>query len=116
MIVVIATTHAREGKEDKVRDILTALVVESRQEPGNVQYDLLVGEEDPRRFVIYEVWESEAAMNKHLRSTHVSVAHSFADELNDVPPEVVSYRLIEPTRKAHSSGPTRPLEPTDPQP
>jgi quinol monooxygenase YgiN len=114
MIVVIATLHAKEGMQEKLKDILHALVVESRQEKGNIEYDLLVGYEDPAELALYEVWESEAALNAHLRSKHISVAYQFAEDLNEVPPRVVSYTAVEPSRKVHSSGPTRRLEPTDP--
>lgn len=115
MVVVIATMHAREGEESRMRDVLLALVVESRQEQGNLRYDLLVSEEDPREYAIYEVWESAAALNAHLRSKHISVAHGLNEELSDVPPRVISYTTIEPQRKMHT-GPTRRLEPSDPTP
>jgi quinol monooxygenase YgiN len=115
MVVVIATMHAKEGQEDRMKDVLLALVVESRQEQGNVHYDLLVGEDDPCEFAIYEVWESQAALNSHLRSTHISVAHSLSGELADRDPRVVSYRTAEPRRTFHSSGPTRRLEADDPR-
>jgi quinol monooxygenase YgiN len=110
MIVVIAKMHAREGKEDKLRDVLTALVVESRQEAGCVRYDLLVGEDDPGEFALYEAWENAAALNAHLRAKHVAVAHTFSDELTDVAPRVVSYSIVQPNRTAHSSGATRRLD------
>ena len=116
MIVVIATMHAREGKNAKLKDILMALVVESRLEKGCVTYDLLECPDDPRRLALYEVWENDTVLNAHLRSKHISVAYEFAEELNEVPPEVISYKIVEPNRSAHSSGPTRRLEPTDPQP
>jgi len=116
MIVVIATLNAKQGSEDKLKDILTALVVESRLEPGNVRYELLERDDDPTEFALYEVWETETALNAHLRSKHISVAYSFTDELNTQEPRVVSYHTVEPTRTSHSSGPTRKLEPTDPQP
>ena len=114
MIVVIASMHAREGQADKLKNVLLALVVESRLEAGNLRYDLLVGEEDPNEFAVYEVWESQAALNAHLRSKHIAVAYQFSEELTDVAPRVVSYTVLETQRRTHSSGPTRRLEPGDP--
>ena len=75
MIVVVATMRAKEGKEDNLRDVLMALVVESRQEKGCLQYDLMVGDEEPLEFAMYERWESPAALNTHLRSRHIEVAY-----------------------------------------
>jgi len=115
MIVVIATMHAKEGEEDRMRDILLALVVESRLEHGNVRYDLLVCEDDPCEFAVYEVWENQAALNAHLRSQHISVAHSLSRELTDREPRIVSYRPVEPQRTLYSSGPTSRLEQPEPQ-
>lgn len=115
MITVIATMHAHEGKQDRMRDVLLALVVESRLEQGCLAYELLVSEDDPREFAIYERWENQQALNAHLRAQHIAVAHSLSDELADRKPRVVSYVAIEPMRKAHS-GPTRKLDPSDPLP
>lgn len=112
MIVVIATMHAQEGKEDKLKDILTAVVVETRQEQGNLKCDLLVGDEDPKRFVLLENWQTDSALNAHLRSRHINVAYSFADEIVEEVPEVVAYHVVEPNR-THHTGPTRRLTPED---
>lgn len=114
MIAVIATMHAREGKADRLVEILTALVGASRQERGCIRYELLVGEHDPNEIALYEEWESDTALNAHLRSTHISSAHGFADELTDRTPVVHSYTKVEPMRN-FPSGPTRRLEPSDPQ-
>jgi quinol monooxygenase YgiN len=109
MIVVIATMRARQGQEDRLRDVLTAIVVESRQEEGCIQFDLLVSDDDPHDVALYEEWESHAALNAHLRSRHVDVAYSLRDELTEALPRVISYRVVNPARRAHS-GPTSRLD------
>lgn len=113
MLVVVATMRAREGSEDKLRDVLLALVVESRLEPGCHRYELLMGDEDTREFGLYEQWENQPALNAHLRSRHISVGYSLSDELLEAPAKVVSYRVVEPAKQMHT-GPTRPLSPSDP--
>jgi quinol monooxygenase YgiN len=113
MVVVVATMHAQEGREDKLRDVLLALVVESRLEEGCLRYDLLRGEDDPLSFALYEEWESEAALNAHLRTRHIAVGHSLSEELLKEPPRVVAYLKLEPARRSHT-GPTRKLDPSDP--
>ncbi len=42
----------------------------SRQEPGNVAFDVLRQADDPTRFVIYEVFVDEAAMRAHKETAH----------------------------------------------
>ena len=107
MVVVIATMRAREGKEGNVRDVLTALVVESRQENGCLQYDMLVGDEDPAEFALYERWESMGLMNAHLRSRHIEVAYGLTSDLIEGTPKVVSYVPAEPKRTRHTGPTTR---------
>ena len=84
-------------------------VVESRQEEGCRRYDLLRSEDDPHEFALYEEWESAAALNAHLRTSHISVGHAMSRSLTVEPPRVVSYRIVEPARRSHT-GPTRRLE------
>jgi quinol monooxygenase YgiN len=115
MVVVIVTMHAREGKEDELQAFLLALVVESRLENGNLRYDLLIGEDDPREFAIYAEWANAAALNAHLRSKPVGFAHARMPELADVLPRVVSYTGVQPTRTKHS-GPTTRLNAADADP
>ena len=110
MVEVIVTMRAREGREAELQAFLLALVIESRQEKGNLRYDLLVGEDDPQEFAIYAAWENAAALNAHLRSKPVGFAHHQMPELTDVLPRVVPYRHVEPTLTRHS-GPTNRLEP-----
>jgi quinol monooxygenase YgiN len=101
--------RAVEGAEDRLRDVLTALVVESRQEQGCLRYDLLRSDDDPQEFALYEEWESVAALNAHLRTSHITVGHSMSSTLTVEAPRVVSYRIVEPARRSHT-GPTRRLE------
>ena len=61
MVEVIVTMRAREGKEDELEAFLLAIVVESRQEKGNLRYQLLIGDDDPREFAIHAQWENAAA-------------------------------------------------------
>ena len=70
-VSVIATTRAKSGYEDKVRDGFAALVDPSRKEPGCLRYDVLEDVHYTGRFFTYEEWESEEALHTHL---HVNKA------------------------------------------
>ena len=67
-ISVIATTRAKSGFEDKVRDGFASLVEPSRKEPGCLRYDVLEDVHYTGRFFTYEEWESEAALHTHLHA------------------------------------------------
>ncbi len=42
----------------------------TRTEPGNLRFDVLQDREDPNRFFLYEVYESEEAFKAHQQTPH----------------------------------------------
>ncbi len=42
----------------------------TRGEPDNVRFDVLRRKDDPNRFVLYEVYRSEAGFAAHQRTAH----------------------------------------------
>lgn len=69
--VVTATWRAREGEEERVREILQLLTPLCRAEPGCRQYQAHRSAEDPRLFFIYEQYDDEAAFEAHAQTDHV---------------------------------------------
>ena len=41
-----------------------------REEPGNVRWDVLRAEEDPTRFMLYEVYQTKEDFPKHQQTAH----------------------------------------------
>ncbi|RQZ17204.1 antibiotic biosynthesis monooxygenase [Burkholderia sp. Bp9031] len=69
---IVAVLYARAGQEARLRTRLAELVEPSRQEHGNLRYELLFDEADPRRFVFVELWENEKAQaTHHNESPHI---------------------------------------------
>lgn len=62
---IVAVLYAKPGHEARLRTRLAELVAPSRQEPGNLRYELLLDEADPRRFVLVERWETADAHARH---------------------------------------------------
>jgi autoinducer 2-degrading protein len=53
------------------RDLIAANAKTSlKREIGCKRFDVLVDPEEPRRFVLYEIYEDEAAFDEHLVSSH----------------------------------------------
>jgi quinol monooxygenase YgiN len=69
---------AREGEEERVRDAIEQLIVPSREEPGILEYRANRSVDDPRVFLLYEVYASREAYEQHLETEHVRV---YAKEL-----------------------------------
>jgi quinol monooxygenase YgiN len=91
---VIARVRAKEGKEDALKAVLTALVPPSRRELQCYQYDLLQSSTDPREFCFVERWDGEAAVDQHGRSEHVTRAGAQMTDLVEAPPDIHRYKLV----------------------
>ena len=68
--VIIATWHARPGREQDVAETIAELTEASRSEPGCRFYQGQVSTETPGQFVIYEIYGDEAAAQIHSSSDH----------------------------------------------
>ena len=89
LLTVFAEVHAKPGKEQALRDALTALVPITRKEAGYVQYDLHVDNDDPGHFFFYENWVSRAHLDAHLAAPHLTDFLSRAEELLAEPARLV---------------------------
>jgi autoinducer 2-degrading protein len=70
MIVLKVDLLVKPGSEEKCREIIRQLHEHSRKEPGCVQYVGHQSTEDPRKFMFYEVYKDEAALQAHRDSAH----------------------------------------------
>ncbi|WP_395405271.1 putative quinol monooxygenase [Pseudoduganella sp. UC29_106] len=76
----IAVLYAKPGREEALRDNLIALVAPSRDEEGNLRYDLYGDVNDPRRFIFIETWASAAAQRRHHEhGLHIRHFHENGD-------------------------------------
>ena len=70
------TFIAKEGCEEKMKELLTAMVEPSKAEPGVLFYEIFQYENNPRRFMAVETWENESALDGHKASAHYKVYKS----------------------------------------
>ena len=84
---VIARFVARKGKEDQLRAVLQGMLAPTRAESGCKLYELY--ESDSKgRFYFYEMWESQAALDRHAASPHFKRLEQSGAELFQEPFEV----------------------------
>lgn len=83
LLTVIAHMRAAPGKEDELRRELEALVEPTEKEEGFVNYDLHVAISDDGSFYLYENWESEDLLDKHLQAPHLVRFAGMLDDLLD---------------------------------
>ena len=68
--VVSAHWRAKEGKEERLAEVIAEMTAPSRAEPGNRFYQAQVAVDDPRQFYLYEQYADEAAYQAHMDSEH----------------------------------------------
>jgi quinol monooxygenase YgiN len=69
-VTLIAEIEAKAGQEQAVKRALEALVEPTRKEQGCICYNLHQSTDDKAKFVFYEQWASQAALDKHMQTDH----------------------------------------------
>ncbi len=69
-VKVVAVLVARPGKGGELRVLLDGMVAPSREEPGNLRYDLWRDRADPDRFVLDELYADDGAVAAHRATPH----------------------------------------------
>ena len=70
------TFIAKEGCEDKMRELLTAMVAPSKMEDGCIFYDIFEYENNSRKFMAVESWRDNYALDGHKSTSHYAVYKS----------------------------------------
>lgn len=70
------TFIAKEGYEEKMKELLSAMVVPSKTEEGILFYEIFQYENNRRMFMAVETWRDEAALDGHKASAHYKIYKS----------------------------------------
>lgn len=70
------TFIAKEGSEDKMKELLSAMVGPSKASKGCIFYDIFQYVNNPRKFMAVESWENEEVLDGHKASAHYAVYKS----------------------------------------
>ena len=93
-IHVIAHLRSKEGREDALKSILTALIAPSRREIACYQYDLLQNAADRRDFCFVQRWDTNEALDQHGASEHVARAAEQMSGLLESPPDIRRFTQV----------------------
>ncbi len=80
-ITLIAVLKAKPGKRDALKTALQALLLPTRQEPGNVEYQLFQLRDTPDCFYVREAWRGQEALEAHIALPHFQAFILQMDEL-----------------------------------
>lgn len=86
---VVAIMKAAPGKEAQLHTLLKAALPHFQQEPGCQAYALLVDLQDPARFVSYETWDDEAALQAHMKAPTLTHAMPVLEKILAEPMEQI---------------------------
>lgn len=94
---VVARVVALPGREERLAEVLTELLVPTRIEDGCLEYELHQSLADPRELLFVERWRDEASLEAHLGSAHVARAVALLEGLVAAAPDIRRYRRVQPT-------------------
>lgn len=70
------TFIAKEGCEKELKAILSAMVEPSKAEPGLLFYEITQYKDNPRKFMAFETWADEEALEGHKNTAHYKLYKS----------------------------------------
>jgi len=71
VIYVVATLTVKPEKRAELIEAAKDCIAATRQEPGNIAYDMHESVTDPARMVFVEQWENAEALGPHGKSDHM---------------------------------------------
>ena len=93
-IRVVAKVIAKPDSVIQVCSILSDLLEPTRRESGCICYELLQNRIDPTDFTFVEDWETDAAIDAHLTTNHISDALAKLPGLISGEPDIRRYRVV----------------------
>jgi autoinducer 2-degrading protein len=70
MYVVSVTVHVKPEFVDRFIEATLDNARNTRREPGNVHFDVSRAEDDPNRFLLYEVYHTKDGFTAHQLTAH----------------------------------------------
>jgi len=67
------TFIAKEGCEDKMKELLSDMVIPSKAEKGCIFYEIFQYENNRRKFMAVETWANDEALDGHKASAHYKI-------------------------------------------
>ncbi len=96
---MVVTAVMIQVKPDSIGKFLEATVKNhdaAVREKGNLRFDVLQNTDDPSRFMLYEVYETEEAAAAHKKTPHYLEWKATVESWMQRPREGVPYTVIKP--------------------
>lgn len=96
-IVLIARLKVKDDKVEELRTAALAIVADSRNEAGNLNYDIHQSIEDETIFFWHETWVNKAAIDEHFATPFFQEFFAVVGEVAAEPPQISLTRMISQT-------------------
>lgn len=96
MVVTCVQIRVRPESVDAFIEASVENHKQSVKEPGNLRFDFVRQADDPSRFMIYEAYESEAAVAAHKETPHYLKWRDTVKDMMAEPRYGIKYDIIEP--------------------
>jgi len=96
MYVVSVTVFVKPEHVEQFIDATLINARHTREEPGNVRFDVLQCNEDHARFLLYEVYRTERGFKAHQRTEHYLQWRETVEPWMTRPREGIKYNSLFP--------------------
>ena len=93
-IVLIARLKVKADRIEQLRSAALALVAESRDEEGCINYDIHQSIEDETLFFWHETWKNKAALDEHFARPFFGEFFKVVEDVAAEPPQINLTRKI----------------------
>jgi autoinducer 2-degrading protein len=90
-----------DGRERFLKAIETDALGSERDEPGCYRFNVLQDTTDPNTYYFYEIYEDQAALEKHRTMPHYATWRTAAAETLEVPAEVTRCTTVFPGAQSY---------------
>ena|SRR6266496_4314347 len=94
MYVVSVTVFVKPEFASQFINAILDNATNTRKEPGNVRFDVSQGEDDPSRFLLYEVYHTKEDFARHQETAHYLRWKNAVTEWMAQPRQAAKYRPI----------------------
>ncbi len=95
MIVVAGTLTYDPADDAGVRAAVTSVAAQTRQEEGNISYEFFADLAGPGRVLVFEEWESDAALQAHFSMPHMLEFRATLKDFDMRSREIIRYVVTE---------------------
>lgn len=95
MIKVVAKHSIKEGRLEEFLPIAKKLVEETnKKDAGSIRYEMYQDLSNPLIVTVIEEWESDAALDAHMKAAHFQDLIPKIGELCEKPADINLYKLL----------------------